>query len=72
MIALEQIHQLPFRDKLLMLEAIWDDICRQEQDLEVPQWHKDLLDERERLLVEGKAKFVDWEQAKRQINEAIQ
>jgi hypothetical protein len=71
MIALEEIHQLPLRDKLLLLEAIWDDISRQEQDLEVPQWHKELVDERERLLADGKAKFVDWEQAKRQINEAI-
>ena len=72
MIALEQIHQLPLREKLLVMEAIWDDLSRQEQDLEVPQWHQDLLDKRERLLAEGKAQFVDWEQAKRQIKEAIQ
>ena len=72
MIALEPIHQLPLREKLLVMEAIWDDISRLEQELEVPQWHKDLLDERERLLAEGKAQFVDWEEAKRQINEATQ
>jgi hypothetical protein len=72
MIALEQIHQLPLREKLLVMEAIWDDISREEQNLEVPQWHKEVLDERERLLAEGKAQFVDWEDAKRQINEATQ
>jgi hypothetical protein len=72
MIALEQIRQLPLREKLLVMEAIWDDICREEENLEVPQWHKDLLDERGRLLAEGKARFVDWEDAKRQINEATQ
>ena len=65
-------NQLPLREKLLVMEAIWDDLSRQEQDLEVPQWHQDLLDKRERLLAEGKAQFVDWEQAKRQIKEAIQ
>ena len=70
MIALEQIHQLPLREKLLVMEAIWDDIFGEEQNLEVPQWHKEVLDERERLLAEGKAQFVDWEDAKRQINEA--
>ena len=72
MIALEQIHQLPLREKLLVMEAIWDDISGEEQNLEVPQWHKEVLDERERLLAEGKAQFVDWEDAKRQINEATQ
>ncbi len=54
------------------MEAIWDDISREEEDLEMPQWHKELLDERERLLAEGKAQFVDWEEAKQQINEATQ
>lgn len=72
MIALDQIHQLPLHEKLLVMEAIWDDLSHQEQELEVPQWHKKLLDERERLLAEGKARFMDWEEAKRQINEATQ
>lgn len=72
MIALEQIHQLPLREKLLVMEALWEDLSRQEQDLEVPQWHKELLEERERLLAGGKARFLDWEEAKRQINEATQ
>ena len=72
MIALEDFHQLPLREKLLVMEAIWEDLSREEQNLEVPQWHKEVLDERERLLAEGKAQFVDWEEAKRQINEATQ
>ena len=72
MIAIEEIHQLPLREKLLVMEAIWEDLSREEQNLEVPQWHKELLDERERLLTGGKAQFVDWEEAKRQINEATQ
>jgi hypothetical protein len=72
MIGLEQIRQLPLREKLRLMEAIWDDISREEQELEVPQWHKEILDERERLLAEGKAQFMDWEEAKRQIDEAAQ
>ncbi len=72
MIELEQIRQLPLHEKLLVMEAIWEDLSREEQSLEVPQWHKELLEERERLLAEGKARFLDWEEAKRQINEATQ
>ena len=70
MIAIEEIHQLPLREKLRVMEAIGEDLSREEQNLEVPQWHKEVLDERERLLAEGKAQFVDWEDAKRQIDEA--
>lgn len=72
MIALGEIHNMPFHEKLLVMEAIWDDISREEEKLAVPQWHKDILDEREQLISEGKAKFIDWEEAKRQINEAIE
>ena len=72
MIALEQIQTLALHEKLLVMEALWDEISRAEQNLEMPQWHKELLDERERLLAEGKAHFLDWEDAKRQINEATQ
>lgn len=66
--ALEQIRQMPLQEKLLVMEAIWDDICRDEENLEVPQWHKEVLDERERLIADGKAQFIEWEEAKKQIN----
>ena len=70
--AIEQIRQMPLREKLRVMEAIWDDISRAEEDLEVAQWHKDILEERERLIAEGKAQFVSWEEAKKQIKEATQ
>ncbi len=72
MTLIEQIQQLPLHEKLLAMEAIWDDISREEANLELPQWHKDILDERERLIAEGKARFIDWEDAKKQIMQAVQ
>ena len=71
MIALADIKQLPLHEKLIVMEALWDGITQQEDLLEVPQWHKDILDEREKLVQSGKAKFIDWEVAKREIKEAI-
>ncbi len=64
--------KLPRREKILAPEAIWDDVCREEASLEVPQWHKDILEERERLFTEGKTRFIDWEDAKKQIKQAVQ
>ena len=71
MIALAEIRNLPLHEKLRMMEALWDGIAPLEAELEVPQWHKDLLDEREQRIQDGKAEFIDWETAKQQIKDAI-
>lgn len=72
MFAIEQIHRLPLHEKLLVMEAIWEDISREDDALEVPQWHKDIIDERERLIAEDKAQFIEWEDVKSQIRQAVQ
>ena len=61
------IDQMTLPEKLLAMEALWDDLCRREADLPMLQWHKELLDERERLVQEGPARFSDWEAAKQRI-----
>jgi hypothetical protein len=57
--------QPPFAE-LKSLEA-----SRPEHRDEVPQWHKDILDERHRAFEEGQIKAIDREEAKRQIEMAI-
>jgi putative addiction module component (TIGR02574 family) len=69
-IAIEEVRQMSLHEKLQLMEAVWEDIARDEEALEVPEWHKTLLDERERLIREGKAQFIDWEEAKQRIREA--
>jgi hypothetical protein len=64
-----QIAEMTLEEKLRAMEALWDDLCRREEAMPVPQWHKDLLDERERLVEQGNARFIDWETAKKRISE---
>ena len=54
------------------MEALWDDISGTPADLPVPQWQQDLLDEREAGIADGTAKFIEWEDAKREILDAVQ
>jgi len=61
--------QMTVEEKLHTLEILWNDLCRNEQNVPVPQWHKDLLIERERLVREGQAHFDDWETAKQRLAE---
>ncbi|MGI9165261.1 MAG: addiction module protein [Pyrinomonadaceae bacterium] len=35
------------------------------------EWHKEILYERQSLIEEGKAEFVDWETAKKRITERV-
>ena len=64
-----QIDQMTLEEKLQTMEAIWADLCQRQEDVPVPQWHKDILDERRRLVEQGQAQFIDWETAKKQIAE---
>ena len=65
-----QLDQMTLEEKLRAMEALWDDLCRRDA-VPVPQWHKDVLDHRQRLIDGGKAEFIDWETAKKQIAEQI-
>jgi putative addiction module component (TIGR02574 family) len=66
-----EIEQMTLEEKLRVMEALWDNLCRNDESLPVHQWQKDLLDERERLVKDGKAQFVDWETAKKRIAQRI-
>ena len=67
-----QIDQMTLAEKLLAMEALWDDLCRREEGIPLLQWHRDLLDERERLIRDGKARFTDWETASHRIPGLLQ
>lgn len=58
---------MTLEEKLRVMEALWDDLCQHEEAVPVHQWQKDILEERERLVEQGKARFVDWETAKKAL-----
>ena len=62
------LDQMTIEEKLRTMESLWGDLCRRGA-VSVPQWQKDVLDERQRMIDEGKAEFIDWETAKKQIRE---
>jgi putative addiction module component (TIGR02574 family) len=61
------IDQMTLEEKLRAMEALWDDLCRKPVSIPVPDWQKNLLDERERLVKQGKARFSSWESAKKRV-----
>jgi hypothetical protein len=58
-------------DKIRTMDKIWEDLCKKVESIPSPPWHKDILEERERAIENGKEKFIDWSEAKRQIEDKI-
>ncbi len=54
-------------EKLDVMEAIWTDLSRDEQRVESPVWHAEVLREREAAVNEGREVATDWEVAKRRL-----
>ena len=63
------LDQMTVEEKLKAMEMLWDDLCRNERQIPVAEWQKKLLDERQRQIDSGEAKFSDWESAKKRIRD---
>ena len=61
------LSEMSLSEKLQVMEALWDDLSRNADTLESPEWHRDVLEERERRIASGEARFTDWEEAKADI-----
>jgi len=56
-------------EKLRAMEELWEDLSRTEDEYPSPQWHGDVLREREEALRAGRDEFIPWEDAKRILRE---
>lgn len=52
-----------------LMEALWKVMRRNPEEVESPDWHREVLEERERALASGETEFIDWEDAKVYIRE---
>jgi hypothetical protein len=71
MIAQTEIRKMQLSEKLELLEAVWSELAADPDTIDVPQWHKDILDERQRGMEQGSIKAIDWELAKEQISRRV-
>jgi putative addiction module component (TIGR02574 family) len=71
MIGHAEIRQMPFAEKLALLEVLWSDLASEPDRVEIPEWHKDILDERTRACESGAVESIDWEVAKEEIRKRI-
>ena len=63
----DQVLQLPKKEKLMLMEALWEDLSRDGEDFESPAWHGEVLREREKALQSGEDRFLTVEEARAEV-----
>ena len=61
------LDQMTAEEKLTAMEAIWRSLSKIENQVPVPDWHKQVLDEWQRQIDAGKASFVSLEEMKERV-----
>lgn len=66
-----EIEKMTLEEKLRAMEALWADLSRNEQTIQSPPWHEQLLKEREERVKTGQEEFQSWEDAKRELRNRL-
>jgi putative addiction module component (TIGR02574 family) len=61
------IENLSLAEKIQLMERLWDDVCRESGDVQSPEWHRAVLEERTKRLADGTATVSSWADAKERL-----
>ena len=65
--SLIQLSQYSLREKFQIMQSIWEEMREHAESSQVPQCHKDLLDERRRRVESGESTLLEWDDVKHTI-----
>jgi len=57
---MQDLHNLTIKDKIKVVQSLWDDIVNEQSINSLPVEHKRILDSQINLINSGKAKFKSW------------
>ena len=62
---IDEIKKMTTRQRIHMMEQIWDTLLDEDNTPESPQWHNKILENRKKKIESGKAKFLSIDELKR-------
>lgn len=65
--SIETVQKMSRREKLMLMEVLWEQLSRHDAAYESPAWHATKLAKTEQRLADGKEQVVDWETAKKEL-----
>ncbi|MCX6235944.1 MAG: addiction module protein [Bacteroidia bacterium] len=57
---MSELHKLSVKDKIKVVQTLWDDIAKEQSIEGLPAVHKKILDERLNKITSGNAIFKPW------------
>jgi len=61
------LDQMTAPEKLRVIETIWENLARDEEQVKSPGWHFNELEARDQRRKAGKEKVLDWDDAKKEL-----
>lgn len=65
------IEEMTPGQRVELMEALWKAMSRKPEEIESPDWHREVLEERRKAVENGEVEYIDWEVAKQQIRNRI-
>ena len=59
---MSELHKLSVKDKIKVVQTLWDDIATEQSKVELPDAHKKILDQRLNKIASGNALFKPWKE----------
>lgn len=54
-------------EQLLAMEILWEELSREDQQVESPSWHKEVLEERQSMVAEDSARYLTMDELKKRL-----
>jgi len=61
------LDQMTTTEKLRAMEELWEDLARNPADIPVPDWHREVLEQRQASAASGDARFHPWGDVKQRL-----
>lgn len=62
--SIDELKHLDSKEKLILINEIWESIDKGNESVKSPSWHKQVLQERISKMKNGKAKYISLEELK--------
>lgn len=61
------LSEMTTAEKMALIETIWEDIEKNSEEPESPDWHAGVLADVERRIASGEDRVRDWDEVKREL-----
>lgn len=65
------VEKMSIEEKIQTMETIWNDLCNKADSISSPSWHAKVLNDRENGINHREDFFIDWNSAKKNIDDSI-